>query len=74
MRGEKQMKTVDARGLSCPEPVIMTKNALASKEAAYEILVDNVTAKENVTRFAVNQGYKVTAEEKGEDYLLRVTK
>lgn len=74
MRGEKQMKTVDARGLSCPEPVIMTKNALASREAAYEILVDNVTAKENVTRFALNQGYKVTAEEKGEDYLLRVTK
>ena len=27
------MKQVDARGLSCPEPVIMTKNALASKEA-----------------------------------------
>lgn len=68
------MKTVDARGLSCPEPVIMTKNALASKEAAYEILVDNVTAKENVTRFATHQGYKVTVEEKGEDFLLHVKK
>lgn len=68
------MKTVDARGLSCPEPVIMTKNALASKEAAYEILVDNVTAKENVTRFATNQGYKVAVTEKGEDFVLKVTK
>ena len=28
------MKRVDARGLSCPEPVIQTKNAMASKEAA----------------------------------------
>ena len=26
------MKTIDARGLSCPEPVIRTKNALVSGE------------------------------------------
>lgn len=68
------MKQVDARGLSCPEPVIMTKNALASNEAAYEVLVDNITAKENVTRFATHQGYQVKTEEKGEDFLLRITK
>ncbi len=68
------MKQVDARGLSCPEPVIMTKNALASNEAAYEVLVDNITAKENVTRFAAHQGYQVKTEEKGEDFLLRITK
>lgn len=68
------MKQVDARGLSCPEPVIMTKNALASNEAAYEVLVDNITAKENVTRFATYQGYQVKVEEKGEDFLLRITK
>ena len=43
------MKRVDARGLSCPEPVIQTKNAMASKEAEYEVLVDNVVAKENVS-------------------------
>lgn len=68
------MKTIDARGLSCPEPVIMTKNALESKEAAYEVLVDNVTAKENVTRFATHQGYQVKVVEKGEDYLLQLKK
>lgn len=68
------MKQVDARGLSCPEPVIMTKNALASKEAAYEVLVDNVTARENVTRFASHQGCQVQVEEQGEDFLLRITK
>lgn len=68
------MKTIDARGLSCPEPVIMTKNALATKEAEYEVLVDNVTAKENVTRFATHQGYKVKTEEKGDDYVLRLKK
>ena len=46
------MKRVDARGLSCPEPVIQTKNAMASKEAEYEVLVDNVVAKENVSKSA----------------------
>ena len=54
------MKRVDARGLSCPEPVIQTKNAMASREAQYEVLVDNVVAKENVSRFAIHQGYQDT--------------
>ena len=68
------MKTVDARGLSCPEPVIMTKNALAGKESSYTILVDNVTAKENVARFATHQGYQVSCKEDGEDFVLTVRK
>lgn len=68
------MKTVDARGLSCPEPVIMTKKALSSKDSLYEILVDNVTAKENVTRFATHQGYRVSVTEQDGDYLLTLTK
>ena len=50
------MKTIDARGLSCPEPVIRTKNALVSGEKAYTVMVDNVTAKENVSRFALHRG------------------
>lgn len=68
------MKTVDARGLSCPQPVLLTKNALASKENSYEVLVDNSTAKENVTRFATNSGYKVAVAEKDGDYVLTLTK
>ena len=55
------MKRVDARGLSCPEPVIQTKNAMASRAAQYEVLVDNVVAKENVSRFAIHQGRSSTA-------------
>ena len=68
------MKKIDARGLSCPEPVIMTKSAMASREAAYEVLVDNVAAKENVSRFAVHQGYQVQVKEQGEDFLLQIKK
>lgn len=68
------MKKVDARGLSCPEPVIQTKNAMTSKEAQYEVLVDNVVAKENVSRFALHQGYQVQVEEQGDDFLLKIKK
>ena len=62
------MKTIDARGLSCPEP------ALASGEKAYTVMVDNVTAKENVSRFALHQGYKVSVKEDGEDFVLTLEK
>ena len=40
------MKTVDTRGLSCPEPVILLRKAMASKESAYTVLVDNAVSKE----------------------------
>ncbi|MGN0265996.1 MAG: sulfurtransferase TusA family protein [Oliverpabstia sp.] len=68
------MKTLDARGLSCPEPVIMIRKAMASKEKRYEMIVDNQTSKENVTRYAEHQGYKVTVTEKGEEFVLVMCK
>lgn len=73
-KGISFMKTVDARGLSCPEPVIRTKNALASGEKAYTVMVDNVTARENVSRFAMHQGYQVSWKEDGEDFILTLEK
>lgn len=68
------MKTLDARGLSCPEPVIMIRKAMMSKENAYEITVDNVTSRENVTRYAEHQGYTVTVSEKDGEYTLSIQK
>ena len=35
---------VDARGLSCPQPVLLTMEALKQDAARYEILVDDHTA------------------------------
>lgn len=66
------MKMLDARGLSCPEPVIMIRKAMMTKESAYEIVVDNVTSKENVTRYAEHQGYKVSVTEKDGEYTLSI--
>ena len=68
------MKTIDARGLSCPEPVILTRQAMMSGEAAYEVIVDNNTSKENVTRYAQYQGYKVAVTEQDGEFTLSPSK
>lgn len=68
------MIVVDAKGLSCPQPVIETKKALKNKPAELQVLVDNVAAKENCTRFATAMGYKVAVEESGDCYTLTLKK
>lgn len=46
-------RTVDARGLSCPEPVLLARQAIESLErGTVEVLVDTETSRENVTRMA----------------------
>ena len=42
------MKKVDAAGLSCPEPVILTKRAIEDQPKELEVTVDNNVSKENV--------------------------
>ena len=68
------MKQLDARGLSCPEPVIMIRKAMMSKDSTYEMVVDNPTSKENVTRYAEHQGYTVTVAETAGEYTLTMKK
>ena len=68
------MTKLDARGLSCPEPVIMISQAMKSGEAAYEILVDNRVSRENVTRYAEHQGYRVSVTENDGAYTLVIGK
>ena len=53
------MKIIDCCGLNCPEPVLRTKNALSENPGIdISVTVDNETARENVLRFARNQGRK----------------
>lgn len=53
------MNRVDTCGMSCPQPVLMAKNAVQSNPKSVEIIVDNNTAKGNVERFLHSSGYKV---------------
>jgi selenium metabolism protein YedF len=58
------MKRIDVRGKSCPVPVIETRNLIESGNFdEVEVLVDNPTSKENVTRFLESRGYCVAVEE-----------
>lgn len=46
-------RTLDARGLPCPQPVILTRKAMAEGGfAALEVLVDDAAARENILKFA----------------------
>ncbi len=66
------MVTIDARGLSCPQPVVLTKKALAENQNCAIIIVDNTIALENITRFAENKGLTVKSVEKNGDYEITI--
>lgn len=65
---------LDCRGLSCPEPVIRTKRAIADKPQSIEVLVDQIAPLENVSRFLRAMKYKVVAEEKDGEWKIKATK
>ena len=66
---------IDCRGLSCPQPVLRTKEALDSlPEGELEVVVDNEAARSNVTRFAQSQGCAVTTRTEGEIHHLLINK
>lgn len=58
------MKIVDARKKACPQPVIMTKKEADEGAEEITVIVDNETAKLNVTKFGSQLKYTVTAEDK----------
>ncbi len=68
------MKKIDTCGMSCPQPVSMTKKALEESPEGLDIIVDNNTAKGNVERFLKNSGYKVTITENEDNFILEARK
>ncbi|MGA3083948.1 MAG: sulfurtransferase-like selenium metabolism protein YedF [Thermodesulfobacteriota bacterium] len=66
-------KIIDCRGLTCPQPVIETKQAL-EKNQKVTIIVDNPAARDNVARFGESQGGKVTIREKKDGVYIAITK
>jgi TusA-related sulfurtransferase len=68
------MNIIDARGMSCPQPVLMTKNALKKNPDLVQILVDNETAKGNIERYLSHEGFSVEFLNQDEDILIKGTK
>jgi tRNA 2-thiouridine synthesizing protein A len=59
---------VDARGLSCPQPVILAHQKMKElKKSTFEVIVDTDTSRENIRRLAKNEGWEVVETKKTQD-------
>jgi TusA-related sulfurtransferase len=66
---------IDARGLSCPQPALMTRQTLTrTKNGKVEVLLDSATSRDNVTRIARKEGWLVLEETRPDGFRLILTK
>ncbi len=66
---------VDARGLSCPTPVMLARRAMTEAGSGrIEVLVDTDTARENIARLAAREGWRTKIEEDAYGYRLLLEK
>lgn len=67
---------VDARGLSCPEPAMLARQALlAAGSGVVTVLADSATPRDNIIRVAKLAGWRAEVQEAGEGtYRLTLTK
>lgn len=63
---------IDARGLACPQPVILTRTAMKNN-SEIDILVDNETALENIKRLAENSCWTFNSVTSGGHYKITLT-
>jgi selenium metabolism protein YedF len=69
------MSNIDARGLQCPQPVILTKKALEEITSGEVItIVDNITARENISRYAANMNFQHEVEEREGCFYIKIKK
>ena len=65
--------TVDACGLSCPEPVLKLKQVIDNTDEI-DILVDSQVCVENCSRFAQSKDFQVAVSGESGQYTLTLTK
>lgn len=68
------MIEVDARGLSCPEPVLLTMDALdeANRQEPVLAIVSDSYQRDNIKRVAARRKMTVEVEQKGQDFYLTI--
>jgi tRNA 2-thiouridine synthesizing protein A len=68
------MIEVDARGFSCPIPVVKAKKAMEENpEEEVAVMVETAASKENVSRLAESKGYSIKVEGVADEYRLVLT-
>ena len=65
---------VDARGLSCPQPVVLSAEQVVAGRTEFEVVVDTEVSFENVKRFLQGKGYAVGRTEAGDGIILEARK
>ena len=67
------MYEIDARGLSCPEPLMLVSDALKSHpEEKLKVLVSEPYSRTNVEKFVINRGLTVLVKENGSEFELTI--
>ncbi len=66
---------IDARGLSCPQPVVLCQKKIKGTSARqFEVIVDTQTACDNISRMAEKNGWDVNIKNEADDIVLSLTK
>ena len=66
---------IDARGMSCPLPVVMVqKEVKKNAPKKLQVQVDSMVCVENISRYADTQGYEVKTDRDGDEFVLTLTK
>jgi tRNA 2-thiouridine synthesizing protein A len=68
------VKQIDARGLSCPQPVVLTQKAIKDGSESFEVLVNSNVSKENVLRCITGNKLKADVRNDGDDFIITVSK
>lgn len=68
------MERLDCRGQQCPQPVVQVRRQmLADPGAPLQVLVSDAAARDNVSRLAAAQGYRIAVEERDGTFRLELT-
>ena len=63
------MKEIDARGLACPAPVLLTKEAIEKEHPnIIKVIVDNEASRQNVCRFLESQKFEASVQQEGSNF------
>ncbi|ADK82639.1 MULTISPECIES: sulfurtransferase TusA family protein [Sediminispirochaeta] len=69
-----EFEKLDARGLSCPQPVILVRKAIQAGRLPAEVMVETVTSRENVKRMATKMGCSVEVEAVGDEFRMIISR
>jgi TusA-related sulfurtransferase len=66
-------RTIDARGLSCPQPVVLTQKAIRDGMKDFTVIIDSEVSMENVLRCVEKNNLKAAVAENSGEYRIKVS-